>query len=148
MGLPGIPQPVFLGIQVSSHYGFLLLVFFFALFTFIFSRRLVNSPFGRVLKAIREDEVFALSLGKNVAGFKIIVFIVGASLAAIAGSLYAYYITYIVRVSDIIVVMDEGRKVAEGNHDDILNDPKVLEAYLNMGSVPPKFRVLLPNQAF
>ncbi len=95
MGLPGIPQPAFFGIKISSHYGFLILVFFFALLTFLVSRRLVNSPFGRVLKAIREDEVFALSLGKNVAGFKIIVFVVGASLAAIAGSLYAHYITYI-----------------------------------------------------
>ncbi len=95
MGLPGIPQPVILGIQISSHYGFLLLVLFFALLTFFVSGRLVNSPFGRVLKAIREDEVFALSLGKNVAGFKVLIFIIGASLAAIAGSLYACYITFI-----------------------------------------------------
>lgn len=36
----------------------------------------------------------------------------------------------IARVSDTIVVMDEGRKVTEGKHDDILNDPRVLEAYL------------------
>ncbi len=95
MGLPGIPQPVILGIEISSHYGFLLLVLFFALLTFFVSSRLVNSPFGRVLKAIREDEVFALSLGKNVAGFKVLIFIIGASLAAIAGSLYACYITFI-----------------------------------------------------
>lgn len=95
MGLPGIPQPVILGIQISSHFGFLLIVSFFALFTFFVSNRLVNSPFGRVLKAIREDEIFVLSLGKNVAGFKIIIFIIGAALAAIAGSLYACYITFI-----------------------------------------------------
>ena len=36
----------------------------------------------------------------------------------------------IARVSDTIVVMDEGRKVAEGKHDEVLNDPKVLESYL------------------
>jgi len=95
MGLPGIPQPVIFGIEISSHYGFLLLVLFFALLTFFVSGRLVNSPFGRVLKAIREDEVFVLSLGKNVAGFKVIIFIIGASLAAIAGSFYACYITFI-----------------------------------------------------
>ncbi len=95
MGLPGIPQPVLFGFQISSHIAFLFFVSFFAIITFLAANRLVNSPFGRVLKAIREGEVFAASLGKNVAGFKITVLVVSASLAGIAGSLYAYYITFI-----------------------------------------------------
>ena len=95
MGLPGIPQPAVLGIIISSHLEFLILVTFFALLTYLLAHRLVNSPFGRVLKAIREDEVFALSLGKDVTRYKILIFIIGAALAAIAGSLYAYYITFI-----------------------------------------------------
>lgn len=95
MGLPGIPQPVLFGFQISSHIAFLFFVSFFAIITFLAASRLVNSPFGRVLKAIREGEVFAASLGKNVAGFKITVLVVSASLAGIAGSLYAYYITFI-----------------------------------------------------
>ena len=57
--------------------------------------RLVKAPFGRVLRAIREDEVFALSLGKNVAAFKVWAFVVGAILAALAGGIYAAYVTYI-----------------------------------------------------
>ena len=47
------------------------------------------------LKAIREDEVFAEAAGKNVAAYKVLVFVVGASLAAVAGALYAHYISFI-----------------------------------------------------
>jgi len=95
MGLPGIPQPLIFGIKVSSHLNFLILVAAFAFLTYLFARRLVNSPFGRVLRGIREDEIFVQSLGKNVIKYKILVFVIGASLAAVAGSLYAYYITFI-----------------------------------------------------
>lgn len=96
LGLPGIPQPLIFGIKVSSHQNFLILVAsFFAFLTYLFARRLVNSPFGRVLRGIREDEIFVQSLGKNVIKYKILIFVIGASLAAVAGSLYAYYITFI-----------------------------------------------------
>jgi branched-chain amino acid transport system permease protein len=95
LGLPGIPQPELFGLKIDTHWEVLALVWFFSALTFLVSYRLVNSPYGRVLKAIREDEVFALSLGKNIAYFKLTVFAVGASLAAIAGALYAYYITFI-----------------------------------------------------
>ena len=103
LGISGIPQPVLLGISISSHFQFLLLVSCFAALTFLIARRLVRSPYGRVLKAIREDEVFAASLGKDVTRYKIQIFIVGASLAAVAGGLYAYYITFIDPTSFTIV---------------------------------------------
>jgi branched-chain amino acid transport system permease protein len=45
--------------------------------------------------AIREDEVFALAAGKNVAAYKVAVFVIGSGMAAIAGALYAYYISFI-----------------------------------------------------
>ena len=48
-----------------------------------------------MLKAIREDELSAVSLGKNVWWFKIIAFAISSGIAAIAGGLYAGYITYI-----------------------------------------------------
>lgn len=95
MGLPGIPQPVIFGFTFSSHLHFLLVTAVFAALIFLLLQRLVNSPFGRVLKAIREDEVFPRSLGKNVTRYKIIVFVVGAAIASVAGSLYATYITFI-----------------------------------------------------
>ncbi len=95
MGLPGIPQPVIFGWKVSSHLDFLLLVGFLAVLTCWLCHRIIKSPFGRVLMAIREDEVFALAAGKNVAVYKVAVFVIGAGMAAIAGALYAHYISFI-----------------------------------------------------
>lgn len=95
MGLPGIPRPEIFGITVSTHLQFLALVGVIALLSVLMVRRIVTSPFGRVLRAIREDEVFAQSLGKSVTRYKLLVFIIGGSLAAVAGSLYAHYITFI-----------------------------------------------------
>jgi branched-chain amino acid transport system permease protein len=95
LGIPGIPQPKIFGIAVTSHVGFLILTGLLALLVYLFARRLVDSPFGRVLKAIREDEIFAQALGKNVIRYKILVFVIGGALAAIAGTLYAHYVTFI-----------------------------------------------------
>jgi len=95
MGLPGIPPPQILGFTVSSHVQFLLLTVALATFALLLVRRLVRSPFGRVLTAIREDEVFAQSLGKNITRYKLQVFVIGGALAAAAGALYAHYISFI-----------------------------------------------------
>ncbi len=95
MGLTAIPQPEIFGFTVSTHVEFLILVGLLAGFTVWVSHRIVHSPFGRVLKAIREDEVFAQAFGKNISAFKVKVFMIGAGLAAIAGVLYATYISYI-----------------------------------------------------
>ncbi|HDZ20145.1 hypothetical protein LCGC14_0016990 [marine sediment metagenome] len=95
MGLPGIPQPTIFGLQVSSQLGFLVLVGVFCALTLWVIHRIVRSPFGRVLKAIREDEVFAQAAGKNVAAYKVLVFVIGAGMAAVAGVMYAHYISFI-----------------------------------------------------
>ncbi|NOR45625.1 MAG: branched-chain amino acid ABC transporter permease [Candidatus Delongbacteria bacterium] len=95
MGLPGIPQPEIFGFVIDNHWSFLILGLLLAVFTYYFSKRIVTSPIGRTLKAVREDEVFTQSLGKNVAALKVKIFVVSAALAAIAGVLYATYITYI-----------------------------------------------------
>ena len=95
MGLAGIPQPTIFGLRVTSHVGFLVLVGILCGLTLWVTRRIVRSPFGRVLKAIREDEVFAQAAGKNAAAFKVLVFVVGTGMAAVAGVMYAYYISFI-----------------------------------------------------
>ena len=95
LGIPGIPQPVIFEWHVDSHWEFLVLASIFAVFAYLVVWRLTSSPFGRVLHAIREDEVFAKAHGKNTLYFKVSAFAVSAALAAMAGSLYAHYITYI-----------------------------------------------------
>ncbi len=95
MGLPGIPQPAIGGWIVSSHLEFLILVGCCCGLTLLICYRIVQSPMGRVLKGIREDEVFVEASGKNVAVFKVLIFVVGAAMAGVAGVLYAHYISFI-----------------------------------------------------
>jgi branched-chain amino acid transport system permease protein len=54
-----------------------------------------ESPYGKVLRAIREDEAAAASIGKNVGRYKISIFMVSAMLGSVGGALYAGLITYI-----------------------------------------------------
>ncbi len=94
-GIPGIPVPLLAGWTVSSHIEFVILTGVVVVLAYLIAWRLVSGPFGRVMHAIREDEVVAKSLGKNTLRFKVTVFAVSAALAAAAGSLYAHYISYI-----------------------------------------------------
>ena len=95
MGLPGIPSFSIFGYQISNVWNYLILVLVFVVITFIAIRNITRSPFGRILKGIREDEIASQAMGKNVNKYKLIVFIVGAFFAGIAGSLYAHYISFI-----------------------------------------------------
>jgi neutral amino acid transport system permease protein len=56
---------------------------------------LVHSPWGRVLKAIREDEDVARALGKNVFRYKLQSLMIGGAIAGLAGSFYAWQLTFI-----------------------------------------------------
>lgn len=95
MGLPGIPGFSVGGWQLSGVWQYLILVAGFVFITLFVMRRVVRSPFGRILRAIREDETATLAVGKDVNKYKIVVFVIGAFFAGIAGSLYAHYITFI-----------------------------------------------------
>ncbi len=90
-GLPGIPTPAFLNHRLTFYYVALavLAVAFWLL------RRLVNSPIGRVLVAIRENEARAAAIGYNVFAYKLIAIIVGGTLAAVAGILHALFFAYV-----------------------------------------------------
>jgi branched-chain amino acid transport system permease protein len=94
-GLTGIPRPELFGIKILTPAAYLPLAVATAALCFLVSWWVGRSPFGRVLKAIREDEVAAQSLGKDVVYFKIVVFALAGGLAAVAGSFYAHYVTFI-----------------------------------------------------
>jgi branched-chain amino acid transport system permease protein len=95
MGLPGIPDAAIFGIRFNTAEEYLGLGLVCLAVVFIISQRIVYSPFGRVLKGIREDESATQSLGKNTYRFKMVIFIVGCGMAGLAGSLYAHYIGFI-----------------------------------------------------
>lgn len=96
-GLPGIPRMYDgLGVGMPAAFavlGTLLVVTALAVWII---RRIARSPFGRVIEAIRDNEEAVKALGKDPAGFKIQVLVVGSALAGLAGAFYAHYITYIV----------------------------------------------------
>jgi branched-chain amino acid transport system permease protein len=89
-GIPGIPRPF-----ATSPTAYLLLVLTMVLAATLLTWRLVRSPFGRLIQAIRDDEDAVPSLGKRPSGFKLVVFTIGAGLTGLAGALYAHYLTYI-----------------------------------------------------
>lgn len=87
-GLQGVPRGSFLGIlsleSDTALYYFVVAVF---VLCFLFISRIVHSPFGQVLKMIRENEPRAISLGYQVDRYKLLAFVLSASLAGLAGSL-------------------------------------------------------------
>lgn len=95
MGLPGVPSFCAFGFQLTNTWSYLILVVIFVVLTHSIIKRIVTSPFGRILRGIRDDEIAVIAVGKNVNKYKIIVFVTGAFFAGIAGSLYAHYITFI-----------------------------------------------------
>ena len=95
MGLPGIPGFSVFGSHLSGIWSYLLLVLVFVIVTVSVIKRIVNSPFGRILRSIREDEIGSEALGKDTTKYKLLVFVIGAFFAGIAGSLYAHYISFI-----------------------------------------------------
>jgi len=83
------------GFLIESKIGFLIFCIICVVFVWYVIANLVSSPFGRVLRALSEDEIFTKSLGKNVSQAKIVSFTISGMLASIAGVLYAHYIGYI-----------------------------------------------------
>ena len=90
-GLPGVPSPVFeLGfttIEIGSGwtmYGMLAVFYFIGI---VIARRIVQSPVGRVLVAIRDNPLRAEAVGHNVQGYKLLVFVIAAAYGGLAGGL-------------------------------------------------------------
>jgi branched-chain amino acid transport system permease protein len=89
-GLQGVPRGSLFGalpLRSDLVMYYLVLGAFVAMFLFI--RRVVHSPFGQVLKAIRDNEPRAVSLGYQINRYKLLAFVLSATLAGLAGSLKA-----------------------------------------------------------
>jgi branched-chain amino acid transport system permease protein len=94
-GLTNIPPAGFFGLELSSPVHYLVLSLTCLTLMLVVIRALVRSSFGRSLKAIRDDETAAWAYGKNVAIIKTTAVVLSSALAAVAGSLYAFYLSFI-----------------------------------------------------
>jgi branched-chain amino acid transport system permease protein len=102
-GIANIGPLSFLGFPLRGG-SFLLAATFASVAVTWICWQLSRSPFGRLLQAVRDDETGCLMLGKNVSWAKISVFAFAGGIAAIAGSLYAHYTSYVdPRGFDIVV---------------------------------------------
>lgn len=100
-GLQAIPRSDLFGfIDLSNEVTMYYFVFFVALAAFLFIYRVIHSPFGQVLKSIRENEDRATSLGYRADRYKLAAFVLSAGLTGLAGSLKAV-VAQVVSLSDV-----------------------------------------------
>ena len=99
-GIQGIPRGHFLWmVNLADDRKLYYVVLATFLFGFIVIHRSIHSPFGQVLKAIRENEARAVSLGYDVNKYKLLAFVISAALSGLAGSTYAIVFTFVTLTS-------------------------------------------------
>jgi branched-chain amino acid transport system permease protein len=96
-GITRIAKPLGTVFDTPMAYNLFYLVFLIAVVALVYwaLERVLSSPWGRVLRAIREDEVAAASLGKSAVWFRLQSFVLGSSLMGLAGALYVSFIGFV-----------------------------------------------------
>lgn len=96
-GLRGFPRPLEEAVGDTFLYGLVFLGMVLAVLAAVWwgLARLVDSPFGRALRAIREDEVAARALGKNPARLRLVSLVIGSAVMGAAGGLYVAYTAFV-----------------------------------------------------
>ena len=97
-GMVGLPVPPlnfgFFEIDLTSHVNFYLVVLVFLYLSYLVCRRLVHSPFGRVLRAISDNEDRLAFLGYNLKKYKIIAFVISGMISGLAGAWFSLFKTF------------------------------------------------------
>ncbi len=94
-GIPGVPDFAILGFSFDTKLKMYYLIWCVAIVLFLFSFRIVDSRFGRALRALGAHETAAGALGVDVVRCRIQIFVLSAVYAALAGSLYAHFLNYV-----------------------------------------------------
>jgi len=94
-GISGIPRPTILGYQFNTIGSMAALSLGLLALSSLVFWRLKGSPWGRLLKAMRDDELAARGLGKNTRLAKVQAFAIACAFAGLAGVIYASYVSYI-----------------------------------------------------
>jgi len=106
LGLTGIPRPLASLVPFEYYHYFLLALGAVLLGgTVWLLQRIGRSPFGRIMRAVREDDVVAATLGKHVLWARVRIFAIGGAFIGLAGSLHAFYYQYIdpTQFSNIVI---------------------------------------------
>ncbi len=90
-----VPDPLYKYGENRFLYMTLILIVFAAI-VFFFYQKMLKSPVGRTLRAMRDNEDAAKALGKNIVSYRKKVLIIGTATAALAGGLYAFYTTGVI----------------------------------------------------
>jgi branched-chain amino acid transport system permease protein len=93
-GLPGVPVPWFFGYRIEPGWPMYWLLAGIYFISFVLARRVVRSPVGMVLRAIRENATRAAMVGHSVPTYKLAVFVVAALYAGLAGGLLGVFQSY------------------------------------------------------
>jgi len=101
-GIQGVPHGKMFGfLDLSNQMTLYFVVLAIFLAGFLLIRRIIHSPFGEVLKAIRENEARAISLGYKTDRYKLYAFVLSATLAGVAGATKAI-VMQIASLSDVV----------------------------------------------
>ena len=97
LGLTSIPRPLagLFATPLSYNLFYLGLMLVLAGIVYLALERIVRSPWGRVLKGIREDETAAVALGKDARLFRLQAFVLGSTIMGLAGALYVSFIGFV-----------------------------------------------------
>ena len=101
-GVSGIPAPLKASLGVAYPFAYLGLTWLLVLAAALLLARLLRSPFGRALRAVRDDEQVAAVAGKSVLSLKVKAFAIGAGLSGLAGALYAHFTSFIAPDSFVV----------------------------------------------
>jgi branched-chain amino acid transport system permease protein len=94
-GRTAVPRPVVFATPFQSNLFFFAMMLALVGLAYVAVERMARSPWGRVLRAIREDETAASALGKNAFSFRLQAFVIGSSIMGLGGGLYASFIGYV-----------------------------------------------------
>ena len=94
-GLQGVPRPSLGPLDLTSEITLYYFILFFVLLSITVGIRVINSPFGKTLQALRENKDRAMSIGYNVNRFRLIVFVISGFFSGLAGGLYALLLNFV-----------------------------------------------------
>lgn len=94
-GLQNVPRPSLGPISLNSEITLYYFILFIAIISFVILLRVVNSPFGKTLQALRENKDRALSIGYNIDHFKLVAFLISGFFSGLAGGLYALLLNFV-----------------------------------------------------